>query len=49
MNVVIMLCMDYTNIHSVTNNKRRIPQEKLNIDENLDNLLKKEQKAPNAG
>ena len=48
-NVVIMLCMDYTNIHSVTNNKRRIPQEKLNIDENLDNLLKKEQKPANAG
>ena len=43
-NVVIMLCMDYTNIHSVTNNKRRIPQEKLNLNENLDNLLKKEQK-----
>ncbi|MBO4814044.1 MAG: hypothetical protein J5523_03710 [Muribaculaceae bacterium] len=48
-NVVIMLYMDYTNIHSVTNNKRRITQEKMNLNESLDTLLKKEQNNANAG
>ena len=48
-NVVIMLYMDYTNIHSVTNNKRRITQEKMNLNESLDNLLKKEQNNAKAG
>ena len=42
-NVVIMLCMDYTNIRTVSNNKTRIPQEKMGLNENLDNLLRKEQ------
>lgn len=43
-NVVIMLCMDYTNIRTVSNNKTRIPQEKMNTNENLDVLLQSERK-----
>ena len=39
-NVVIMLCMQYTSIHTVSNNKMRIPSEKMHIDCNLDKLLK---------
>ena len=44
-----MLCMDYTNIRIVSNNNTRIPQEKMGLNENLDNLLRKEHQNANAG